>query len=103
MESWSDEKLMSHVMTGDPSALAPLVSRYHAQLLAYAFRLTHCDMATAEDVLQEAFVRILSQRTFQPKRMLRPWLYRVVTNVAYDQTSRRNDSSNSFDEVASGS
>jgi DNA-directed RNA polymerase specialized sigma24 family protein len=65
MEGRSDEELMSLVMAGDASALAPLVDRYHTQLLAYAFRLTQCDVQTAEDILQEAFIRVLTQKTFQ--------------------------------------
>ena len=103
LDGWSDEKLMAQLMTGDSSALDPLVTRYHAQLLAYAFRLTHCDLQTAEDILQEAFVRLLTQKSFQPPRALRPWLYRLVTNVAYDQASRWKAGSDSFDDLASRS
>lgn len=102
LDGWSDEKLMSRLMAGDSSALNSLVNRYHAQLLAYAFRLTRCDLQTAEDILQEAFVRLLTQKSFQPKRPLRPWLYRLVTNVAYDQSSRWKPVSDSFDGLASG-
>ena len=104
LDGWSDEKLMSRLMAGDSSALGPLVSRYYAQLLAYAFRLTQCNLQTAEDILQEAFVRLLTQKSFQPRRTLRPWLYRIVTNVAYDQNSHwRVGGSESFDDFESGS
>jgi RNA polymerase sigma-70 factor (ECF subfamily) len=45
--------------------------------------------ATPEDVVQEAFLKLVSLR--QPPRSVVPWLYRVVRNAALDacKTARR--------------
>lgn len=45
----------------------------------------------AEDLVQEAFVRLLRQSTYRRGMPVRPWLYRIATNLAYDalRTRRR--------------
>jgi RNA polymerase sigma-70 factor (ECF subfamily) len=50
-------------------------------LLAYARRLVG-DFAAAEDVVQDAFMKLHSQ--FQQVRTPQPWLYRTVHNLAVD-------------------
>jgi RNA polymerase sigma-70 factor (ECF subfamily) len=50
-------------------------------LLAYARRLVG-DFAVAEDVVQDAFMKLHSQ--FQQVRTPQPWLYRTVHNLAVD-------------------
>lgn len=51
-------------------------------LLGYALRLTG-EMALAEDVVQEAFMKLHAQ--FQQVREPRRWLYRTVHNLALNQ------------------
>lgn len=83
---------MGAVSEGDRAALEVLVSRYHAQLLGFFFRMLAGDRAAAEDLTQETFIRLLRQTTYSPDRPFRPWLYAVAANVARDhlrQASRR--------------
>jgi RNA polymerase sigma-70 factor (ECF subfamily) len=54
-------------------------------LLAYARRLLG-DFAAAEDIVQEAFMKLHSQ--FQQVRSPQPWLYRAVHNLAVDHQRR---------------
>ena len=54
-------------------------------LLAYARRLVG-DFAVAEDVVQDAFMKLHSQ--FQQVRTPQPWLYRTVQNLAVDHQRR---------------
>jgi len=54
-------------------------------LLAYARRLVG-DFAVAEDVVQDAFMKLYSQ--FQQVRTPQPWLYRTVHNLAVDHQRR---------------
>ena len=80
----TDEQLMAQVMRGDASALAPLVERYHGPLLGYLYRLTNGNRPLAEDLVQDTFVRVMRQASFQAGRPFKPWLYAIATHLAYD-------------------
>jgi len=54
-------------------------------LLAYARRLLG-DLGAAEDVVQDAFMKLHSQ--FHQVRTPQPWLYRTVHNLAVDHQRR---------------
>jgi RNA polymerase sigma-70 factor (ECF subfamily) len=59
-----------------PELLGRLVDEHAAALVLYARQWC----ATPEDVVQEAFIKLGSQRT-APAQVV-PWLYRVVRNAA---------------------
>jgi len=84
MQERSDEQLMTAVMAGDQVALAALVTRYHAPLLGYLYRLVGGDRPLAEDLVQETLLHVLRQRTCQADRSFKPWLYAIATNLARD-------------------
>jgi RNA polymerase sigma-70 factor, ECF subfamily len=84
MQERSDEQLMTAVMTGDQVALAALVTRHHALLLGYLYRLVGGDRQLSEDLVQETFLHVLRQRTYQAGRPFKPWLYMIATNLARD-------------------
>src|SRR5258707_1074791 len=75
---------MAKVMTGDEFALALLVERHHSSLLGYLYRLNNGDRALAEDLVQEAFLRVLRPVNFQSGRPFKPWLYAIATNLSRD-------------------
>jgi RNA polymerase sigma-70 factor, ECF subfamily len=80
----NDEQLMVRVMAGDQVSLGLLVERHHSPLLGYLYRLNNGDRALAEDLVQEAFLRVLRQANYQPDRPFKPWLYAVATNLTRD-------------------
>ena len=84
MQERSDEQLMAAVMAGDQVALAALVTRHHAPLLGYLYRLVGGDRPLAEDLVQETLLHVLRQRTFRSGRPFKPWLYTIATNLARD-------------------
>lgn len=58
--------------------------RYHSQLLAF-IRKRVSDMATAEDILQDIFVRIHSRiNTLESTGKLENWLYQITRNSIVD-------------------
>ena len=65
-------------------------------LLSYALRLLHA-RAAAEDIVQEAFMRLHGQ--FKEVRDPRRWLYRTVHNLALNQR-RKDDKIVPLDPVA---
>ena len=80
----SDEDLMAAVLVGDQAALSALVSRHHAPLLGYLYRVVGGNRPLAEDLVQETLLRLVRQRTYQSGRPFRPWLYTIATNLARD-------------------
>jgi RNA polymerase sigma factor (sigma-70 family) len=78
----SDQQLLALVRDGHERAFETLVRRYRRPLLGYCrrLRLSH---ARAEDVLQHAFLQAwLALAGGAQVRDLKPWLYRIVHNVA---------------------
>ncbi|HEX6798970.1 MAG TPA: RNA polymerase sigma factor [Ktedonobacterales bacterium] len=84
MHEQSDEQLMAAVMAGDQVALAALVTRHHALLLGYLFRLVGGDRPLAEDLVQETLLRVMRQHSYPLDRPFKPWLYTIATNLARD-------------------
>src|SRR5215510_11271542 len=83
-EEPSDEELAIRCTKGERTALSQLVERYHDPLLGYLYRLTDGDHSLAEDLVQETFIRLLRQKSYQPDRPFKPWLYAIATNLARD-------------------
>ena len=84
MHEHSDEQLIVAAMAGDQAALAALVSRHHAPLLGYLYRLVGGDRPLAEDLVQETLLHVLRRQTYQAHRPFKPWLYAIATNLARD-------------------
>lgn len=87
-----DEALLSRVAAGDPAAVRALVGRKLPRLMSLAQRMLG-DAAEAEDVAQEAFVRVWRQAPkWRPGRAkFDTWLHRVALNLCYDRLRRRRE------------
>ncbi len=74
---------------GDLGALGELFETYKALVFRVALAITR-DERSAEDVLQECFVRLYTYAaSVDPQRPLKPWLYRVTVNLSYDCAAKR--------------
>lgn len=87
-----DEELLSRVASGDPAAARALVGRKLPRLLSLAGRMLG-DAQEAEDVAQEAFVRVWKQAPKWRPGAARfdTWLHRVALNLCYDRLRRRRE------------
>ena len=66
-----------------------LYAAYRGPLLAHLTRLVD-DRATAEDLCQETFLKVLrAWETGAPIVNVSAWVYRIATNTAYDHLRRR--------------
>ncbi len=66
-----------------------LYQEYQRPLIAHLTRLVE-DRATAEDLLQDTFVKALrSWDGREAQGSVSAWLYRIATNTAYDHLRRR--------------
>ena len=77
-------------MSAEPTecdTIAELFAALESPLLAYALRLTG-DLGVAEDVLQDAFMKLHAQ--FDEVREPRRWLYRTVHNLALNHLRDAN-------------
>jgi RNA polymerase sigma factor (sigma-70 family) len=77
----SDDDLVVAVGNGDRAALAMLFQRHYARVHSICYRMIG-DAATAEDLAQESFVRVLKHAAgFERRAAFTTWLYRLVRNV----------------------
>jgi RNA polymerase sigma-70 factor (ECF subfamily) len=85
----SDEVLMARVARGDEPAYRILTRRHLPAMLGLARRILG-NAADAEDVVQEAMLRLWTHAPrWQPLAAFRTWLTRVVVNLCLDRKRRR--------------
>ncbi|KAA9005708.1 RNA polymerase sigma factor [Histidinibacterium aquaticum] len=81
----SDADLMAAYADGDLSAARSLTARHAPRVLAQAQRML-ADRAEAEDVTQEAMLRLWRQApSWRAEARVSTWLYRVVANLCTDR------------------
>ncbi|MDX1388268.1 MAG: sigma-70 family RNA polymerase sigma factor [Acidobacteriota bacterium] len=85
----ADRKLAERVRRGDRRALMKVYRQHRAALLGFLVKMVG-DRATAEDVFQEVWMKVLQVATeYEPTRgSLRGWLFRIAANAAVDRMRR---------------
>ncbi len=94
-----DVRLMLAFRAGDVSAFDALFRRWAAPLLRYLERMIG-DAPVAEELLQEAFLRVHRARErYEPQAKFSTWLYQIGTNLALNELRRprRRDPHRSLD------
>jgi RNA polymerase sigma-70 factor, ECF subfamily len=77
----SEAELITRARRGDEAAWEALVIQYQEPAFRLAYLLLG-DAAEAQDVTQDAFIRAFyALDRFDTARPLRPWLFRIVTNL----------------------
>ncbi len=86
----SDEALLSGIAVGDDEAGLIFVRRYQRRLYGLAVAIVG-DAGDAEDVTQEAFIRIFRHaQVFDPRRgAVSTWALTIARNLAIDSTRIR--------------
>ena len=81
LEKNDDKPLLEGLRQGDETAFDALFKAYYPPLCRYACSLADGDMDEAEDIVQQAFVRLWEQRdTLDIAWSLRAYLYKTVHN-----------------------
>jgi RNA polymerase sigma-70 factor, ECF subfamily len=82
--------LPGEAVTGRASEAGELYTTHYAALARFAYRMTQ-DATTAEDVVHEAFARLMTRWVGVRKPV--PFLYRTVANLANDvwRAARRDE------------
>jgi len=80
----SDKSLMLAVSAGDLSKLGILFERHHGRLFNFLVRLTG-NRHLSEDLVQEAFVRLLKYRhTYRAESQFTTWMFQIARNARVD-------------------
>lgn len=83
-----DAALIVAFRSGDVSAFEQIYKLHHRYVHAQARRVI-CDAHRAEDITQEAFLRLVRQLLSTDGHIkLRAWLHRTATNLAIDEHRR---------------
>lgn len=101
-EDETDEALMAAVVERHQVAFRTLMGRHMPRAIRVAQRIVR-DQAEADDIGQEAFLRIWSRASsFDPDvARFTTWLYRIVLNLAFDRVRKPVFSSiEEADEIA---
>ena len=84
-----ERDLVAASARGDQDAFRRLVERYRRLVLHVAFR-SMGDMSLAEDVAQEAFIKVFRGLPhYRPEKPFVHWLHRVVANAVTDELRRK--------------
>jgi RNA polymerase sigma-70 factor (ECF subfamily) len=87
----SDEQLMARVAAGDERALEALYDRHAAAAMGLALRIMG-DRASAEDVVQETFLRVWRHAASFRREQGRftSWMFSIAHRLAIDGLRRRS-------------
>jgi RNA polymerase sigma-70 factor (ECF subfamily) len=84
----TDEALMAAYQKGDVAAFAELVARHEKRLWNFVRRFV-ADSATAEDLLQEVFLRVVrSAPEWEPSAKFSTWVFTIARNLCTDNARR---------------
>ncbi|MEM7635809.1 MAG: sigma-70 family RNA polymerase sigma factor [Pseudomonadota bacterium] len=90
-----DAVLLEGVVAGDESAFATLVDRHYSLVFRLSARVLG-NAADAEDVTQEAFVKLWRDPPdLRNQAALKGWIVRVARNLAIDRLRRARNTSDS--------
>lgn len=84
-----DEELLDRFRRGDPRAFEELMRRHRTPLFNFIYRSVR-NRATAEEILQDAWLRMLQGAAdFQRASRFTTWAYTVARNLCIDHARRQ--------------
>jgi RNA polymerase sigma-70 factor, ECF subfamily len=97
----SDEILYQQLVQGDLKALDALYGRYHRHLFGFIVGQLG-DRQEAEDVLHDAFVAVLRERSndHRTPTCFRAWIYKVARNLCLNRVRSRQRAAGAMDAAA---
>ena len=99
-----DAELMLRVKDGDGASFAALLEKHRPPLVHFLYRMVQ-DGAVAEELAQEAFLRVYRSRgTYEPTAKFTTWLFRIATHLALNslRDGRNERSQERLDERSEG-
>lgn len=92
MASAEEAGLLAHIGRGDREALRVLYGRYSAPLMSLAVRMVG-DVGTAEELLQDVFVKVWRHAASYDSKKSRPftWAVTIMRRTCIDHLRKRKD------------
>ena len=85
----ADEELFERFRRGDRAAFELLLGRHRAPLFTFVLRTMSGDRARAEDLVQDAFVRVLKGAgEWEQRARFSTWLFTIARNLCLDAMRR---------------
>jgi RNA polymerase sigma-70 factor (ECF subfamily) len=89
LEALDDNELVTAFLAGTSRAFDVLVERYQTRLLNFVYR-TVGDRERAEDLVQEAFIRVHRHLArFDQSKKFSTWIYTIASNLAKNELRNR--------------
>ena len=88
-EELTDQELIRLAAQGDSDAFDVIYLRYKPKLAKFIRGFVQDD-STADDLLQETFLRVYSHtEQYRPTSSFSSWIYRIATNICLNELRRR--------------
>jgi len=88
-EETDDKEIIRQYLKGDEQSLEFLIKKYLKPIYSFVYKNVG-DVAAAEDVTQEVFVKIWKNlKKFDQKREFKPWLFQIAKNTSIDYLRKR--------------
>ena len=95
----SDLEVVNQVRSGDRKAYSLLVRRHQKSLLRLSMRFVK-DVDTAEDVVQESFIKAYERlASFEARASFKSWLFQIAINTAKNKLRERRDGACDIEDV----
>lgn len=95
----SDNEVIQLVRNGDRKAFSLLVRRHQKSLLRLSVRFVK-DMDTAEDVVQESFIKAYERlASFEARATFKSWLFQIAINTAKNKLRSRRDETSDIENI----
>jgi len=89
LEAFTTHREVALLKKRHPDAIAELIGRYQHRLYRFLVRMVQ-DPATAEDLFQQTWIRLLEKvGSYDARRNFDAWLFAIARNLAIDHLRRR--------------
>ena len=87
--SWTEEQIKTVATTNRKAAMEAVIQKFRESLLYHAICIVK-DEDEAYDLVQEVFIRAIREpRLFNDDFRIKAWLYRVTTNLCFNNVRNR--------------
>src|SRR5258707_15609786 len=90
LREMDDAEIVTSFLGGEERAFRELVERYQSRLLNFIYR-TIGDKERAEDLVQEAFIRVYRHiHRFDTTKKFSTWIYTIASTLAKNELRNRS-------------